>query len=64
MTIKVGDKIPSVTLRHLTADGVQAVSSDEYFQGPQGRGVWAARRLYPHLLVAAPARLCRRIRRR
>ena len=33
MTIKVGDKIPSVTLRHLTADGMQAVSSDEYFKG-------------------------------
>ena len=33
MTIKVGDKVPSVTLRHLTADGVQAVSSDDYFKG-------------------------------
>ena len=33
MAIKVGDKIPSVTLRHLTAEGVQAVSSDEYFKG-------------------------------
>ena len=33
MTIKVGDKIPSVTLRHLTAEGVQAVSSDDYFKG-------------------------------
>src|ERR1700726_3240710 len=33
MTIKVGDKIPTVTLRHLTADGVQAVSSDDYFKG-------------------------------
>jgi peroxiredoxin len=33
MTIKVGDKIPMVTLRHLTADGVQAVSSDDYFKG-------------------------------
>jgi peroxiredoxin len=33
MAIKVGDKIPSVTLRHLTADGVQAVSSDDYFKG-------------------------------
>jgi glutaredoxin/glutathione-dependent peroxiredoxin len=33
MAIKVGDKFPSVTLRHLTADGVQAVSSDDYFKG-------------------------------
>ena len=33
MAIKVGDKVPSVTLRHLTADGVQAVSSDDYFKG-------------------------------
>ena len=34
MTIKVGDKVPSVTLRHLTAEGgVNAVSSDDYFKG-------------------------------
>jgi peroxiredoxin len=33
MAIKVGDKIPTVTLRHLIADGVQAVSSDDYFRG-------------------------------
>ena len=33
MAIKVGDKMPSVTLRHLTAEGVQAVSSDDYFKG-------------------------------
>lgn len=33
MTIKVGDKIPSVTVRHLTPEGVQAVSSDDYFKG-------------------------------
>src|SRR5580700_3260088 len=33
MAIKLGDKIPAVTLRHLTADGVQAVSSDDYFKG-------------------------------
>ena len=33
MAIKVGDRIPSVTVRHLTAEGVQAVSSDEYFKG-------------------------------
>ena len=33
MAIKLGDKVPSVTLRHLTADGVQVVSSDDYFKG-------------------------------
>ena len=33
MAIKLGDKIPTVTLRHLTTDGVQAVSSDDYFKG-------------------------------
>jgi peroxiredoxin len=33
MAIKVGDKFPSVTLRHQTAEGVQAVSSDDYFKG-------------------------------
>jgi glutaredoxin/glutathione-dependent peroxiredoxin len=33
MTIKVGDKMPSVTLRYQTADGIQAVSSDDYFKG-------------------------------
>jgi glutaredoxin/glutathione-dependent peroxiredoxin len=34
MTIKVGDRIPSVTLRHLNEDGsVNAVSSDDYFKG-------------------------------
>lgn len=34
MAIKVGDKVPSVTLRHLNADGsVNAVSSDDYFKG-------------------------------
>jgi glutaredoxin/glutathione-dependent peroxiredoxin len=33
MTIKVGDKVPSVTLRYQTADGIQAVASDDYFKG-------------------------------
>jgi glutaredoxin/glutathione-dependent peroxiredoxin len=33
MSIKVGDKIPSVTLRYQTADGIQAVSSDDYLKG-------------------------------
>ena len=34
MAIKVGDKVPSVTLRHLNADGsVNAVSTDDYFKG-------------------------------
>ncbi|HWB52284.1 MAG TPA: peroxiredoxin [Stellaceae bacterium] len=33
MSIKVGDKIPSVTLRFQTPEGIQAVSSDDYFKG-------------------------------
>jgi glutaredoxin/glutathione-dependent peroxiredoxin len=33
MAIQVGDKVPSVTLRYQTADGIQAVSSDDYFKG-------------------------------
>src|SRR5437764_5058094 len=33
MAIKVGDKIPSVTLHYLTAEGVKAVPSDEFFAG-------------------------------
>jgi glutaredoxin/glutathione-dependent peroxiredoxin len=33
MTVKVGDKVPSVTVRYVTADGVQAVSTDDFFRG-------------------------------
>ncbi len=33
MTIKVGDKIPSVTLRTMSADGPQEISSEELFGG-------------------------------
>jgi peroxiredoxin len=33
MTIKVGDRVPSVTLRYLGPEGVQAVSSDDFFRG-------------------------------
>ncbi len=33
MTIKVGDKVPSVTMRYLTKDGMQAVPSEEFFKG-------------------------------
>jgi peroxiredoxin len=33
MTIKVGDKVPAVTLRHLTADGPKEITSDELFAG-------------------------------
>ena len=33
MTIKVGDKIPSVTLRHMTAEGPKDISTDELFSG-------------------------------
>ena len=33
MTIKVGDKMPSVTLQHMTADGVADITTDEIFGG-------------------------------
>jgi peroxiredoxin len=33
MTIKIGDKVPSATLRYVTPDGVQAVSTDDFFRG-------------------------------
>ena len=33
MAIKVGDKLPSVTLRYLTSEGPKAVSTDEFFAG-------------------------------
>ena len=31
MTINVGDRVPSVTLRYLTTDGMQQVASEEFF---------------------------------
>jgi glutaredoxin/glutathione-dependent peroxiredoxin len=33
MTINVGDKVPSVKLRHMTKDGVKEISTDEIFTG-------------------------------
>ncbi|MBP2227423.1 peroxiredoxin [Azospirillum agricola] len=33
MSIQVGDTIPSVTLKHLTANGMQDVTTDELFKG-------------------------------
>src|SRR5215469_4062237 len=33
MAVKVGDRVPSVTLRYVTPDGVQAVSSEDFFRG-------------------------------
>ena len=33
MTIKVGDKVPAVPLRNLTADGVKEITPDELFGG-------------------------------
>jgi peroxiredoxin len=33
MTVKIGDKVPSVTLRYLGPEGVQQVSSEEFFAG-------------------------------
>ena len=33
MAIKVGDKIPSVKLKHMTADGIKDITTDELFKG-------------------------------
>jgi peroxiredoxin len=33
MAVKVGDKVPSATLMRKTADGVEPVSTDEFFAG-------------------------------
>jgi peroxiredoxin (alkyl hydroperoxide reductase subunit C) len=33
MTIQVGDRIPSVTLHHMTEDGPAAITTDEIFKG-------------------------------
>ncbi|MFO1062033.1 MAG: peroxiredoxin [Dongiaceae bacterium] len=33
MSIKVGDRVPSVSLKMKTADGIQTVSTDELFKG-------------------------------
>ena len=33
MTIKVGDRIPSVSLKTMNADGMQTVSTDDLFKG-------------------------------
>lgn len=33
MTIKVGDKVPSVKLKHMTADGVKDITTDDLFKG-------------------------------
>ena len=33
MTINVGDKIPSVTLKQLTPEGVKEFTTDEIFRG-------------------------------
>ena len=33
MTIKVGDRIPSVTLRHMTSDGIDELSTETFFKG-------------------------------
>jgi glutaredoxin/glutathione-dependent peroxiredoxin len=33
MTIRVGDKVPAVTLRYLAPDGMKAVPAEEFFAG-------------------------------
>ena len=33
MSIKIGDKIPSVSLKYMDKDGMQTVKTDEFFKG-------------------------------
>jgi peroxiredoxin len=33
MTIKVGDKLPSITLKYMNKDGMQTASTDDLFKG-------------------------------
>ena len=33
MTIKVGDRIPTASLKHMTADGMQTITTDQLFKG-------------------------------
>ncbi len=33
MTIKVGDRLPSATLRQITAEGPKEISTDDFFRG-------------------------------
>jgi glutaredoxin/glutathione-dependent peroxiredoxin len=33
MTIKVGDKVPAVKLRHMTSEGPKEITTDEIFKG-------------------------------
>jgi len=33
MAVKIGDRVPSVTLHHLTPEGMKSVTSDEFFKG-------------------------------
>ena len=58
MTIKVGDKIPSVTLRYLTPEGPKARQLGRVFCRQEGCAVRGARSLYANLLAAASAELC------
>ena len=33
MTIKVGDRVPTASLKHMTADGMQTITTDQLFKG-------------------------------
>ena len=57
MTIKAGDKIPSVTLKHLAPTACRTSSTDSFFRGKKVVMFRCARRLYPHLFGQASARL-------
>ena len=57
MTIKVGDKVPSVTLRYVSPDGVQAVTTDDFFRGKKVALFGVPGAYTPDLLGAASPRL-------
>lgn len=59
MTIKVGDKMPSVTLRQVTPEGPKEVATDEFLPWQESRAVRGAGCLYSGLLAAPSAGLCR-----
>jgi hypothetical protein len=52
MTIEAGDKVPSVTLTHMTADGPKEITTDELFAGKK-----VVRGVHAYLLGLAPARI-------
>ena len=59
MTIQVGDKIPSATLKQMTPEGPKDDHHRRTLPRQEGCALRRARRVYPGLLAAPPARLRR-----